>query len=137
MENNEITWEVPYPPDFQRWHLFYPEHPWTTNRDRNFHHMARAKLIREWRGAFKQLAEDAQIPELEVLFIEIMPQVPKRLFQDTAACNPASKAAIDGLIDAGVMEDDSSQWLKWILFHPCIYVKGEPGLHVLIVGRPK
>lgn len=137
MLDAEIDWEVPYPDDFQRWTLFYPVRPWTTNRDRNLYPFARAKLIKEWRGAFTELAQEANIPELEVLFIEVTPQVPTRNFQDTAACNPASKAAIDGLIDAGVMEDDSKQWLKWILFRPCEYVKGEPGLRVLVVGRPK
>jgi hypothetical protein len=136
MEDFEISWKIPYPADFQHWRLFYPVRPWTTNKDRNLNPFTRAKHIKEWREAFKGLAEDACIPELEVLFIEATPQVPTRNFQDTSACNPATKAAIDGLIDAGVMEDDAKQWLKWILFRPCEYVKNEPGLWLDIFGRP-
>lgn len=115
--------------------LYYPVRPWTTNKDRNLHPMARAKIIKEWRGAFKDLALAACIPELEVMYIEAEPWVPTRNFQDTAACNPAVKAAIDGIVDAGVVPDDAQRWLKWILFRPCKHTPGQAGLSIRVVGK--
>lgn len=135
MEDAEITWKIPYPDEFQVWELFYPVRPWTTNKDRNLHPMARAKMIKEWRSAFKGLAEAASIPELEVMFIEVEPQVPTRNFQDTVACNPAAKAAIDGIVDAGVVPDDAKRWLKWVLFYPCLHTPGSAGLLIRVVGK--
>jgi hypothetical protein len=38
--------------------------------------------------------------------------------QDVGACNPAVKAAIDGIVDAGVLPDDSSKFLRSLIFLP-------------------
>jgi hypothetical protein len=38
------------------------------------------------------------------------------VFQDVASCNPAAKAAIDGIVDAKILEDDSPEFLKAITF---------------------
>jgi hypothetical protein len=40
----------------------------------------------------------------------------KGRLQDTAACNPAVKAAIDGLVDGGLMKDDTPEHLVGVLF---------------------
>lgn len=135
MEDSEINWNIPYPDDFTVWQLFYPVRPWTTNKDRNLFPMVRAEMVKEWRRSFRYLAIEAGIPELEVMFIEVEPHVPTRNFQDTAACNPAAKAAIDGIVDAGVVPDDAKAWLKWILFHPCRHTPGSAGLLIRVVGK--
>jgi hypothetical protein len=36
--------------------------------------------------------------------------------QDVGACNPAVKAAIDGLVDAGILPDDSSEYVRSLIF---------------------
>ena len=38
--------------------------------------------------------------------------------QDVGACNPAVKAAIDGLVDAGVLPDDSPEFVKSLVYLP-------------------
>jgi hypothetical protein len=35
---------------------------------------------------------------------------------DAAACVVAAKAGIDGIVDCGVLQDDSPQYVKWIRF---------------------
>lgn len=129
------SWNIPYPDDFECWELTYHDKHWTTNKDRNLHHHARAKLIKKWRVKFCELAKEANIPELEVMYIEVIPNVATRNFQDTAACNPAAKAAIDGIVDAGVVPDDSKEWLHWILFHPCVHTRGEYSLTIKVIGK--
>jgi hypothetical protein len=53
--------------------------------------------------------------------------------QDTAACNPSVKAAIDGLVDAGVVPDDTGQHVREITFLPC--VRGDDALTIIIKGK--
>ena len=52
--------------------------------------------------------------------------------QDVAACVPAVKAAIDGLVDAKVLIDDAPQHLKAIVFKQP--EKGTPALKLEIEG---
>jgi crossover junction endodeoxyribonuclease RusA len=119
------------------WTLLYPHRPWTTNADRNLHPHQRAKRIKEWRKAFCQLATEQGIPLQRKIAIMVTPILPDRRIQDTAACNPAAKAAIDGLIDAGVIIDDTKEYLEFILFKPCEYRKGEPGLMLEVIPNPE
>lgn len=116
-----------------RYVIDYPVRPWTTNKDRNLYPQARAKLVKEWREAFKSLAIEENIPALEKIGIVATPILPDRKFQDTAACNPAVKAAIDGIVDAGVVPDDTPEYLGYVKFKPCVYVKGEAALVLEIV----
>jgi len=59
------------------------------------------------RGDARQLT-DASID----VFLDL-----KGRLQDTAACNPAVKAVIDGLVDAKLFADDSGVYVKSICFH--------------------
>lgn len=114
------------------WTLFYPVRPWTINKDRNWHPLQRAKVIKEWREAFEQLALDAQIPHLPYITVDICPVLGDRRLQDTAACVTAAKAAIDGIVDAGVIKDDNPEYLGWIRFFPPVVESGKNGLLVKI-----
>ena len=55
--------------------------------------------------------------------------------QDTAACNPSVKAAIDGIVDAGVIPDDTGEFLPQITFLPC--KRGHNALELTIEGEPQ
>jgi hypothetical protein len=55
--------------------------------------------------------------------------------QDTAACFPAAKAAIDGLVDSGLITDDTPDIVKTITFHAPR--TGRDGLVLIISGEPK
>lgn len=118
------------------WELEYKARPWTTNKDRTMYHHTRAKLVKEWREAFKLLALEQKLPALKVFTVEVVPRLRDQRLQDTAACNPAAKAAIDGLIDAGVAPDDSNEWLLWIKFFPCEVTPGKDSLLVRVIGIP-
>lgn len=118
------------------WTLVYPKRPWTTNADRNMNPFKRAGTIKEWRGAFCDLALEQAIPLQDKIAIIVTPILPDRRIQDTAACNPAAKAAIDGLIDAGVIPDDTKEYLEFILFKPCEVVKGKTALILEVLQNP-
>ena len=88
--------------------LLYEVRPdFTLNKERTVHHHARAKVVKSWRQAFCELAQDAMIPRLEKIEVVAQPYVLNaRYRQDVGACFPVVKAAIDGLVDAGVLLDD-------------------------------
>jgi hypothetical protein len=96
------------------------------------HTFERAALVKEWRQAFAILAREAHIPSLERIAITAMPvRANRRSRPDVAACYPAVKAAIDGLVDAGVVDNDDPDHVTEIRFtSPCI---GSHDALVLIV----
>lgn len=91
----------------RRWRLEHRARPWTTNAERRMHHHERAALVAEWRQAFAVLARAERIPRLErVVVVGMQVLASRRSRPDVGACLPAVKAAVDGLVDAGVLVDD-------------------------------
>lgn len=118
--------------DARGWSLFDPERPWTANTERHWHHMKRAQVVRDARERFYWLAKAAHIPALGRITIDVMPHSKDRRWRpDVAACYPTVKAAVDGLVDAGVIPDDTDDHLVAITFHP-VRVSGRNGLHLHI-----
>lgn len=98
--------------------LTYEERPdFTLNKERTVHHHARAKVVKEWRQAFCELAQEAMVPMLEQVEIIAQPYVLNaRYRQDVGACFPVVKAAVDGLVDAGVLIDDNANIVVKLTF---------------------
>ena len=84
------------------WVLRLDERPWTFNSLRSAQHWTvNARRTAKWRVAFCALAMEAQIPsDARPVEITVTPFLAtRRGLQDSAACVPAAKAAIDGLCD--------------------------------------
>lgn len=110
----------------------FGERPLTVNKVSSMHRQAWAKHTKHERAMWKWLAEDAQVPHLTACRIIATPlHRTKASPQDVAACAPAVKAAIDGLVDAGVLDDDSPQYLTEVVFRPP-WVCGADGLRLTI-----
>lgn len=92
------------------------QRPWTTNGERAGNRWQRAELVKTWRSAFHVLAKSEQMPEMEWISVTVEPHQKGGRLQDVGACNPAVKAAIDGIVDAGVLPDDSPQYMKSLIF---------------------
>lgn len=118
-----------------RWEVTYLSRPWTANSERRWHHMQRAKKVAEWREAFHWLAVAERIPKLHKVEIVAQPLSSTRRWRaDVAACYPAVKAAIDGLVDAGVIPDDNPEHLLSLMFLPVSIGKAD-GLRVGVYER--
>lgn len=110
------------------------QRPWTTNQERKKgSHYQRSQITKWWREAFADAVDEAGIPALDSVRIEVTPILPDNKIQDTGACYPTAKAAIDGLVDAGVLEDDSPQYVTTITFHSPVVLKRRMGLQLLII----
>ncbi len=109
------------------------QRPWTTNQERKKgSHYQRSAVTKWWREAFRDAALEAEIPHFDSIKIEVTPILPDRRIQDTGACFPTAKAAIDGLVDAGVIDDDAPQYVPTITFHAPVICR-EGGLEILII----
>lgn len=115
------------------WNLTFEQRPWTVNSARNWHYHKLAKFVKEWREGFCILAQEAGVPSLHAIRIEIIPILADRRTQDTAACCLAAKAAIDGIVDAGVVPDDRREFLKSIKFYPPVVEKGRNAMIVRVM----
>jgi len=113
--------------------LTYEVRPdFTLNKERTVHHMKRAKVVKEWRAAFCEIAQEQMVPRLEQIEVIVQPYVLNaRYRQDVAACFPVVKAAIDGLVDAGVLIDDNANIVKKLTFLAPEF--GKDGLELTVV----
>lgn len=98
--------------------LEFAQRPWTTNGERAGNRWERAELVKTWRSAFHVLAKSEQMPEMEWITVTVEPHQKGGRLQDVGACNPAVKAAVDGIVDAGILPDDSPKYMKSLLFLP-------------------
>ena len=112
--------------------LSYAKRPPTTNAERSGNRWKRAEATKEWRDAFAWIARRERVPRMAWINVTVQPFQKRGRLQDTAACNPAAKAAIDGLVDAGIVPDDSGEYVRQITFLPC--VRGEDQLTIIIQG---
>lgn len=118
------------------WTLEHPIRPdFTLNKERTVHHMKRAKIVKEWRAAFCELAQEAMMPRLEMIEVVVTPHVINAKYrQDVGACFPLVKAAIDGLVDAGVLIDDNAKIVIKLTFLTPQFGKDALELTVIPVG---
>lgn len=115
--------------------LEFNQRPWTTNAERAGNRWERASMVKEWRHAFELLAKSEKIPPMSWITVTVEPHQKGGRLQDVGACNPAVKAAIDGIVDAGVLPDDSSQYVRSLTFLPPR--KGKNSLVIYIRGAKK
>lgn len=99
----------------------FNKRPWTLNAERRMHYMTRAALVREWREAFMMLARVNQVIVFKKAVVIVQPYHSKGPRQDVDACHPAAKAAIDGLVDAGVLISDGPEHLIEIRYMASIH----------------
>jgi ribosome-binding factor A len=94
--------------------------------------MERAAKVRDTRDAFGWLAKVELVPSLTAIKVYATPLAKDRRWkQDVGACFPAVKAAIDGLVDASVVPDDSPEFVRSLTFFPT-HIGDVDGLRIVI-----
>jgi crossover junction endodeoxyribonuclease RusA len=77
------------------------------NAERRQRHWAvRSEATKQWRHSAGWAAKAAKIPPLSVVIVEAQPWQSKGVLADAGNHLPSVKAAIDGLVDVGVLHDD-------------------------------
>ena len=93
---------------------------WTTNAERNKHWSARATLTKQWRQDTFYAAKAAQIPNLGRAIITATPKQAKGRLADTGSHYGPVKACIDGLVDAGILDDDTGEHIPTVISHAAV-----------------
>lgn len=100
----------------------YEARPWTMNKDASgrTNRWDRGLRVAEWRGVFHLRALEAKIPKLDAVNVTITQELKNRQHMpDTCfGCAPAAKAALDGLVDAGILADDDPDHVRRISYDP-------------------
>lgn len=113
--------------------LFLPGRPLLTNAERKMVPRQRAAAVKRWRTAAWAEARNRRIGLYEQVIVEATPHLRNRVGQDVAACHPTVKAAIDGLVDAGVLRNDTPTVVRTVVFHaPVLSSPMGDGLEVVI-----
>lgn len=121
------------------WILTYQDRPWLLNAERSGGsrgvggHYGRAQLVATWRQAYAGLCLEQKVPALQWVEVEATQYCRDRRMPDLGNCFPAVKAAVDGVVDAGVIPDDNGDYLKGLTFRPSIR-KGYDALVLRVTG---
>ena len=119
--------------DGSEWTLRLEAKPLLLNAERAASRWVRADHTAMWRQAFYVLALQQKVPKLEQATIEVRhTKSGKGKVPDVCACVPSVKAAVDGIVDAGVLPDDTPKHLLAVTFHAP--VRGETDSLELVVS---
>lgn len=92
------------------------ERPLPMNAYRRLHYRQRADYDRGWRESFAWVARAKKVPHLDAAIVTVAQTCKRPPLPDVGASFPTAKAAIDGLVDAGVLDDDDPTRLLAITF---------------------
>ena len=104
--------------------VFVPGQIWTINRERNLHHMQRHEMVSELRKTARILTlqemrrEGGRWSFTGPVTVEFLPYQKPGVIADTANHLPPCKAVLDGLVDAGLIQDDTPEFVISQTFYP-------------------
>jgi len=104
--------------------ITFEQRGWSLNAERTWHFHKRNNEVRKWRTHFQEQAELMEIPRLEKISVEVFSTFGTKALQDPGNNMPAVKAAVDGLVLAGIIDDDVAECVAFICFYAPTYVKG-------------
>lgn len=94
-----------------------PGRLWTANALRRSHWTTRRRIVEQWRHDTAATARAQRVRTYARAVIEVRPQQARGRLADPGAHEPAAKAAIDGLVDAGVLPDDTGEHVVEVRYH--------------------
>jgi crossover junction endodeoxyribonuclease RusA len=119
------------PDEGRTWRIEFPPGMPLLNANNRLHFRAKARIVAQIRETAWGLAKEAKIPLLERARIDGYYDPPDKRTRDAANWADTAKAATDGLVDAHVLPDDSSEYLEGPFMH--IGQVRKPGRFVLFV----
>lgn len=99
------------------WTVEFPAGQKLLNANQRLHHMAKYRITKQLRGDAFKLAKAMRIPRLERARIDCTYEPPNRRTRDAANWHDTAKPLVDGLVDAGVLDDDDHTRLDGPFMH--------------------
>lgn len=91
------------------WRIEFPARQELLNANQRLHWAPKNRITQQIRSDAFLLARAAKIPPLDRIRVDAIYEPPDRRRRDAGNYYPTYKAAIDGLVDAGVVGDDDSK----------------------------
>lgn len=113
-----------------RYKLWIPGKLVTLNTERKGNRWGRAAITADWRTRAAWLAKASGIPPLTRVTVAANPQQSRGVLADAGNHLPSVKAAVDGLVDAGILRDDSPKYVTALIM--AAPVRGDDGLHLTL-----
>lgn len=88
------------------------------------HWAKRGELTRLVRETFCALARQGKVPALPAAHVTARPYQRRGVLADPGGHQPAVKAAVDGLVDAGVLRDDAGPYVASLSHLPPLRASG-------------
>lgn len=103
----------------------------THNAERTMHWREYGAIKKQWRTTTKILAKHIKLPRFQLVEIVVDFEQAKFKLADPGSHAPVAKACIDGLVDAGVLIDDSPEYVLKVTHNaPTRGVVDQVTLHV-------
>jgi len=99
--------------------LRYEARPISLNASYGHHRRQRTEHVQEWRDTFAMLAQTVPRADrnLEAVYVEVRCGMSGKT-QDIGNCYTSAKAAIDGLVKAKIISDDTGDQIRRLTFYP-------------------
>lgn len=95
-----------------QWALDIPNtRPVTANEVRNSHWRKTQPYLAEFRRTAQVLARIHRIPKSDHITVRLMAYPPDKRRRDASNLMPTQKACVDGLVDAGIVPDDTAEFV--------------------------
>lgn len=108
--------------------------PLLANATHKMHPRAATAARAVWRDTTATLARAARIPTLEGITVEARCRYPdRRSLPDTDAASPAVKGCIDGLVAAGVLTNDTPEFVRRVAYLAPVVARGLPPALILTI----
>lgn len=115
-----------------QWTLDLPYERPPLNANQRLHWAKKAALTKQVRAASFWAAKDASIPTCDRVRVTLTWFVRTTTRRDSDNVVPTLKALCDGLVDAGVVDDDTPLWMEKVM--PVIaYRPGQPASMQLLI----
>ena len=115
--------------------LDFPRPDEWINANTREHWAVKAAKVRNWRAAAAHHAMAALVPPMTRLEVVAQPRWASKRRHDNGNIAPTVKACVDGLVDAGVLVDDSSRIVVSESYQEGPPARGVARLRLILVDR--
>lgn len=106
------------------------------NANDRLHWAVKNRLTQDIKDAIGWRVREAKIPRLEHVTVQLVFQPQDRRRRDPSNLMPTQKAGVDGLVAAGVVSDDTPQFVTEDMPAVLLPNGGERGLWLLVESTP-
>ena len=119
----------------QQWSLKLPYQRPPLHANQRLHWAAKARMTKRARELSALLARSEGIPACRQVRVRLLWCVSDRRRRDPSNVVPTQKPLVDGLVDAGVVPDDTPKWVREDMPVIQLVEKGREGVYLQVIGE--